>query len=163
MIDSFVIKMVRLACEMADAQGSTLYLVDGRVLRPYVIYQLPQEYIAGIGEVFVGTQCCGRAVEHKKPWIVEDMLTDPLFTEGRGGAVASPIRAAFSVPVFDGEKVIASLACHFTTPHAPSAVDVERNEAFARLMGIVLRGRMPIAFAEPFFASALDKESRLSE
>lgn len=101
--------MVRLACELAGADGATLFLVDGPVLRPYIVYNLPKEYIGGIGTVRVGSQCCGRAVERKKPWIVADMLTDPLFAEGRAGAVSSPIRAAFSIPVMDGDNAIARL------------------------------------------------------
>jgi esterase/lipase superfamily enzyme len=41
--------MVRLACELAGAYDATLYLVDRSVLRPYVIYNLPNEYIDGWG------------------------------------------------------------------------------------------------------------------
>lgn len=148
--------MVRLACELADAQGATLYTVDGPVLRPYVIYNLPKEYIVGIGTVRVGSQCCGRAVASRQPWIVSDMLADPLFAEGREGAVASPIRAAFSVPVLDGNRAIASLACHYTGPRSPSKLDIERNEVFARLIAISLRGRQPISVAEPLFSWSLD-------
>lgn len=153
--------MVRLACELADAHGATLFFVDGLVLRPYIIYNLPKEYILGIGTVHIGTQCCGRAVEQKRPWIVSDMLTDPLFVEGRDGAVKSPIRAAFSVPVLDGNKAIASLACHYLEPHVPSKLDIERNEVFAKLIAISLRGRHPISIAEPFFASAMDNDKKV--
>jgi GAF domain-containing protein len=149
--------MVRLACELADADGATLFFVDGLVLRPYIIYNLPKEYIAGIGAVRVGSQCCGRAVEHKNPWVVADMLTDPLFAEGRAGAVSSPIRAAFSVPVIDGDHAIASLACHFAAPRAPSALDIERNEVFAKLIAISLRGWLPLTIAQPLFASSADQ------
>ncbi len=131
--------MVRLAAEIADAHAASLFLVDGSCLRPCVIYNLPEQYIAGIGTVRVGTQCCGRAVESKRPWIVSDMLEDPLFADGREGAANSPIRAAFSVPVLEGDQAIASLACHFTAPHTPSALDIERNEHFARLIAITLR------------------------
>lgn len=149
--------MVRLACELADAQGATLFLVEGQALRPYVIHNLPKEYIDGIGVVQVGSQCCGRAVAHKKPWIVTDMLTDPLFAEGREGAVSSPIRAAFSVPVLDEDTAIGSLACHFTAPHSPAAIDIERNEVFAKLIAISLRGRETKLTAQPFFSSAADR------
>lgn len=151
--------MVRLACELADAQGASLFWVDGPVLRPYIVYNLPEQYIAGIGTVRVGSQCCGRAVEEKKPWIVTDMLTDPLFAEGRDGAMATLIRAAFSVPVVDGENVIASLACHYTAPHTPSPLDIERNEVFARLIGISLKGRLPAPLEKPIFASAQDSQT----
>ncbi len=144
--------MVRLACELANARGATLFLVDGEVLRPFVVYNLPKEYITGIGNVQVGTQCCGRAVAQKKPWIVSDMLTDPLFADGLQGAMESPIRAGFSVPVLDGGKAIGSLACHFDAPHSPSPVDIERNSVFAKLIGIALRGRNEIPVPEPLFA-----------
>ena len=151
MTDDYLGRMLSVACEIAGAQGATLFLVDGAVLRPYLIYKLPAEYIGGIGTVRVGEQCCGRAVGHKKPWVVTDMLTDPLFADGRAGAEASPIRAAFSVPVMDGDTVVASLACHFTEAHTPSDVDIERNEAFAKLFAIVLRARVPLSMGEPLF------------
>jgi GAF domain-containing protein len=161
MNDSYLATMVRIACDLAGAQGASLFLVDGNVLRPYIIYNLPEEYIAGIGTVRIGSQCCGRAVEQKKPWIVTDMLTDPLFAEGRDGAVATPIRAAFSVPVVDGESVVASLACHYTAPFMPTELDIERNEVFAKLIAISLKGREPGAGIQPIFTHALDGTTRL--
>ena len=154
--DVHVVKLLRLACEIADAQGASLFLVNGDVLLPYVIYNLPKDYVAGIGEVRVGSQCCGRAVASRKPWIVTDMLQDPLFAEGRDGASNSPIRAAFSVPVFQGDAVIASLACHYTAPHMPSAVDIDRNEHFARLIAITIKGRGTMVPASPIFAGPSD-------
>lgn len=151
--EAYLKRMVGLACEIAGAHAASLFLVDGDVLRPYVIYNLPEAYVAGIGEVRVGSQCCGRAVAAKKPWIVTDMLEDPLFAEGRDGAANSLIRAAFSVPVFESETVIASLACHFTSPHAPSAVDIDRNQHFARLIAITLKGKLAGASPQPIFAT----------
>lgn len=152
MTDAYLARMLGVACEMADADGATLFVVDGSVLRPFLIYNLPSEYIQGIGDVKIGTQCCGRAVEQGKPWIVADMLTDPLFTDGRAGALASPIRAGFSVPVIDGDTPIAALGCHFTQPHTPSKLDIERNQVFANLFAISLRGRLPLRVDRPHFA-----------
>ena len=134
----FIVNLVRLAGEGARASGSTLFLVRGEFLYPYAVYNLPDEYIRGIGAVRVGTQCCGRAVSHKQPWVVADMLTDPLFADGRAGAEASPIRAGFSVPVFDGDRVIGALACHYENTYTPTPWDIERNESFAKLIGIAL-------------------------
>ena len=152
MTDAYLARMLGVACEMANAQGATLFIVDGTALKPFLIYNLPSEYVHGIGEVKIGTQCCGRAVEHRKPWIVADMLTDPLFADGVAGALASPIRAAFSVPVMDGDTPIASLACHYTRPHEPSKLDIERNEVFAKLFAISLRTRLPLTSVEPQYA-----------
>lgn len=157
--DLHLAKTVGLACDIADAYGSSLFLVSGGVLLPYIIYNLPEGYIAGIGEVQVGSQCCGRAVQSKKPWIVTDMLRDPLFAEGLKGAKNSLIRAAFSVPVFQGDDVIASLACHYTAPHTPSALDIDRNEHFARLIAITLKSRGPITVRKPIFASRSDSHA----
>jgi GAF domain-containing protein len=154
--EAYLEKMVRLACEIADADAGSLFLVCGDVLRPYIVYNLPEAYIASIGEVRVGTQCCGRAVAFKKPWIVTDMLHDPLFTEGRDGAINSPIRAGFSVPVFEGAQVIASLACHYTAPHTPSALDIERNEHFARLIAITMHGRLQQPMPKSYFVPAVE-------
>ena len=161
MTDEYLAKMLGVASQMANAHGATLFVVDKDVLRPYLVYNLPAEYIRGIGPVRIGTQCCGRAVEHKKPWIVTDMLTDPLFADGRAGALDSPIRAGFSVPVMDRDMVLASLACHFTSPHTPSAIDIERNEVFARLFAISLRARMPLPIEEPFFLNSPEPSEQL--
>lgn len=156
MTDAYLAKMLGVACEMANAQGATLYVVDGPILKPYIIYNLPLQYIRGIGTVRVGAQCCGRAVENKRPWIVTDMLTDPLFADGRNGAVDSPIRAGFSVPVMDGDMAIASLACHFSSAHTPTDLDIERNEVFARLFAISLRTRLPLDLGHPIYAHSED-------
>lgn len=134
----FIANLVRLACEAARATGSTLFLVRGEFLYPYAVNNLPDEYIKGIGIVRVGTQCCGRAVAEKRPWVVVDMLTDPLFADGRAGAEASAIRAGFSVPVFAGDRVIGALACHYESPYTPTPWDIERNESFAKLIGVAL-------------------------
>ena len=156
MTNAYLARMLGVACEMANAQGATLFIVDGSVLRPYIIYNLPSEYIQGIGEVKVGTQCCGRAVQHKKPWVVTDMLSDPLFADGRAGAAVSSIRAGFSVPVMVGDTPIAALACHFTHPHVPTELDIERNQVFARLFAISLNTRLPFLVGPPCFAHSSD-------
>ena len=157
MTDEYLAKMLGVACEQAEAQGATLFVVDGDVLKPYIVYNLPAEYTKGIGTVRVGEQCCGRAVAHKRPWIVADMLTDPLFADGRKGAADSPIRAAFSVPVMDGDRAIASLACHFTKPHMPSDLDIERNQVLANLFAISLRGRRPFVIGKPIHVGSPDR------
>lgn len=149
--------MVRLAAEIADAYGASLFLSDGNVLRPYILYNLPEEYIVGIGRIRVGTQCCGRAVQAKRPWIVTDMLQDPLFADGREGAANSPIRSGFSVPVLDGDEAVAALGCHYTEPHTPSALDIDRNEHFARLIAIALKGGAAAGIREPVFTWPVGK------
>lgn len=132
--------LVKLAVDGARAKSGSLYMLDAEknVLKPAVVVGLPEDYVRGCGEVAVGDQCCGRAVEHKKPWVVADMHTDPLFANARGASEASGIRAGFSVPVLDGDGVLGSLACHYTKPFRPSEYDIERNRVFATLIGFAI-------------------------
>ncbi len=51
MTDAYLARMLGVACEMANAQGATLFVVDRDVLRPFLVYNLPSEYIQGIGDV----------------------------------------------------------------------------------------------------------------
>lgn len=137
----FIERLVRLAGEGAHSQACALYLLDGsgRFLHPEVVIGLPQSYVDGCGPVEVGTQCCGRAVEHKRPWIVADMHTDPLFASARNASEGSGIRAGFSVPVIGANgTVYGSLSCHYKKAYTPSAQDIERNEIFAKLIAFAL-------------------------
>lgn len=140
-VTPFVERLVRLAGEGAHSAACSLYLLDTskKSLHPSVVIGLPEAYVKAWGAVAVGTQCCGRAVAHAKPWIVSDMLSDPLFADARKAAETTPIRAAFSVPVIaaDGE-VLGSLACHYKKPYTASENDIERNQIFAQLIAYAL-------------------------
>ena len=134
-------ELIVLAAQGARSNSASLFIVDevSQTLKPGVVYNLPEEYVAACGDVKIGDQCCGRAVEHKREWIVSDMLTDPLFASAREAARVSPIRAGFSVPVIDGEgRVIASLACHYDKPFTPTNYDIERNKMFAKLIAAAI-------------------------
>jgi GAF domain-containing protein len=140
-VTPFIERLVRLAGEGAHSAACSLYLLDEakKRLHPSVVIGLPDAYVKACGPVAVGTQCCGRAVEHKRPWLVTDMLTDPLFADARKAAQDSPIRAAFSVPVIAANgEVLGSLACHYKKPYTASENDIERNEIFAKLIAYAL-------------------------
>jgi GAF domain-containing protein len=140
-VTPFVERLVRLAGEGANSQACSLYLLNdaGTHLVPGIIIGLPDSYVLGCGPVELGTQCCGRAAKHRKPWIVSDMHTDPLFASAKQASIDSNIRAAFSVPVISiSGKVLGSLACHYADPYTPTANDIERNEIFAKLIAFAL-------------------------
>ena len=140
-LHSALTSLVRLAAEAARSASASFYVLDqsGTLLRPAALFGLPDAYVKGCGDVAVGTQCCGRAAQYRKPWIVSDMFTDPLFADGRSGAESSDIRAAFSVPVIDAQdKCLGTLACHFKRPHTPSEYDIERNRVFATLIAFTI-------------------------
>ena len=140
-LKSALSNLLQLAAEAAKSSAASIYLVNTgqNTLEPLITYGLPQSYVEACGHVRIGEQCCGRAVQHRKPWVVTDMLTDPLFASARAAAVMSPIRAAFSVPVIaeDGQ-CIGSLACHFDQPYTPTAGDIQRNKDWAIMIAHVI-------------------------
>lgn len=134
-------ELLQLAAESANSASASFYLLDARknVLRPVVTYGLPPAYVEACGSIAVGDQCCGRAVQYRKPWIVSDMLNDPLFASAKAAALMSPIRAAFSVPVIgeDGD-CFGSLACHYAESYTATREQIERNETWATMIAHTL-------------------------
>jgi len=140
-VSSTLHELVQLAVSAAKAEGGSLSLMDEerQVLKIKVTVGLPEEYVKGCGDIALGDQCCGRAALHRKPWIVTDMLTDPLFATAREASAMTGIRAAFSVPVIQANgTVLGSLACHYRRPYTPTAYEVERNHLFATLIAFAL-------------------------
>jgi GAF domain-containing protein len=128
---------VHLIAQDAKSTAASIYAVDtaNQVLKPLVTYGLPQSYVKNCGDIPIGEQCCGRAVAHRKPWIVSDMLSDPLFESAKKAALESPIRAAFSVPIIDDrDHCLGSLACHYSEAHIPPKEAIKRNEEWASLL-----------------------------
>jgi|ERR1035437_2091805 putative methionine-R-sulfoxide reductase with GAF domain len=108
-------------------------------MRTAGIYGLPAASVEACGNVRVGDQCCGRAVQHRKPWIVSDMMEDPLFSSAKIAALVSPIRSGFSVPVIsaDGECV-GALGCQYCECYTPSREQIERNETWAAMIAHII-------------------------
>lgn len=134
-------ELVQLAAEAGNCRAASFFIADWReeVLKPLVTFGLPAEYVRACGNVRIGDQCCGRAVQHREPWVVSDMLTDPLFASAKDAALRSPIRAAFSVPVIsEAGECLGSLACHYGEPHTPLKDEVERNKTWAAMIAHII-------------------------
>ena len=133
--------MLPIVAQLAGSDAASLFLTDEieRVLKPLVTFGLPESYVKLCDFVAIGDQCCGRAVQERKLWIVSDMLTDPLFSSAKQAAVDTPIRAAFSVPVIrDDGKCIGSLACHHKRPYTPTKENIDVNRTWATLIAHTL-------------------------
>ena len=154
-LEATISQLVQKAVQISGSDMGSLYLLDDSksVLRPFMTFNLPQEYVDNCKEVAVGTQCCGRAVLHRMPWVVEDMLTDPLFREAREAAVRSGVRAGFSVPVItETGECLGSLAAHFRQPHAPTADVVQLMELCASVIAAAIvrfRSAKPVGSVPP--------------
>jgi GAF domain-containing protein len=154
-------KFLQSAAESSKSTSASLCLLDSsaNVLKPAVTYGLSLAYVEACGHVAVGDQCCGRAVEHCKPWVVTDMLTDPLFASARKAAVDSPIRAAFSVPILaPGGKCLGSLACHYSATHVATNDEIARNETWATLIAHLIAQHQP---SVPVVSAPIQIETRI--
>jgi GAF domain-containing protein len=133
--------MLPIVAQLANSTGASLFVTDEAedVLKPLVTFGLPESYIKRCGNIPIGEQCCGRAVHHRKLWVVSDMLSDPLFVSARQAAMETSIRAAFSVPVIgDDGKCVGALACHYKRPYTPTKENVEVNRTWATLIAHTL-------------------------
>jgi putative methionine-R-sulfoxide reductase with GAF domain len=134
-------ELVQMAAESANSNFGSFYVVDAseNVLKPLVTYGLPQAYIEQCGNVRIGDQCCGRAVQHRKPWTVSDMLSDPLFESAREAAMKSPIRAGFSVPVIDENgDCLGCLASQYDEVHVATPEEIVRNQTWAQMIAATI-------------------------
>ena len=157
-------ELIRLAADSAKSTSASLYVLDANqpVLKPLATLGLPEQYVQACGDVRIGDQCCGRAVQQRKPWIVSDMLEDPLFASAKKAAQVSPIRAAFSVPVIDERgHCLGSLGCHYDHPHVPTREDIERNEIWASMIAHVISRYSGQTGAQP--AAVLQKTQRMQQ
>jgi GAF domain-containing protein len=130
-------ELVQMAAESAHSKFGSFHVVDPaeNVLKPLVTYGLPQAYIEACGNVRIGDQCCGRAVQHRKPWTVSDMLSDQLFESAREAAMKSPIRAGFSVPVIDENgNCLGCLASQYDEVHVAAPEEIVRNQTWAQMI-----------------------------
>jgi hypothetical protein len=58
-------ELVQLAAESANSKAASFYIADrhDHVLEPLTTFGLPSEYVEACGNVRIGDQCCGRAVQ----------------------------------------------------------------------------------------------------
>src|SRR5690348_719024 len=134
--------LVRAAAGAVGSNMGALYLIDERrdVLKPFVVVNLPDDYVRGCGDIPLGQQCCGRAALHTLPWYVADMWSDPLFpVEAREAARRAGVRSGFSVPVVNAQgQCLGSLSAHFSDPHLPVDHEIRSHFMFAQLVALAL-------------------------
>ena len=137
--------IVRSAAAIMGSDCASFYLLRQSTasLEPYILVNVPDQYLKGCRSVPLGTQCCGRAALHKVPWAVADMWSDPLFIDCSAAARESGMRAGFSVPVmlFE-EECLGTLAVQFRHVYEPKHSDIARLRLFARLISVAALAEM---------------------
>ena len=130
---------------------SILLVADGRFVRG-AGPSLPEDYNAAIDGYAVGPTVgsCGTAIYWNVPVVVTDIQADPLWAPFAELAKRAGVAACWSHPFTSKQgRVLGALALYSPEPRAPTAEQLSRLRAAARMTGLAVeRGRAEEALRE---------------
>ena len=126
--------LLRSVEEQVPGMLSSILLLDadGIHVRHGAAPSLPADYVRALDGVPIGERAgsCGTAAYLRRPVIVEDIATDPLWTDYRELGLAFGLRACWSTPIFDMQgSVLGTFAMYFREPRRPE----ERHQRLIQL------------------------------
>jgi len=146
--------------EQADGVLASILLLEGDRLGHGSAPSLPKVYTDAIDGLAIGPYAgsCGTAAYTSKQVIVEDIATDPLWTDYRDLALPQGLRACWSTPIFSSRgNVIATFAMYYREPRNPTQRDQQIIEQITHLAGIAIerkRTQHKLALSERNLAEA---------
>lgn len=144
-LDAVLDRICRL-CEDALAPAQRMVAVmlheaPAGVLRPAAAPSLPPDYLAAVGVVPVGPRSgsCGTAAFERRPVIVADVASDPLWSGFSELASSHGLRSCWSHPVISSSSgVLATFAVYGREPAAPSPAESGLVASAAALVAIAI-------------------------
>jgi signal transduction histidine kinase len=102
--------------------------------------RLPQHYRDAIDGVVIGPEVgsCGTAAWLKDRVIVADINTDPKWALYRDLAHSSGLRACWSQPILDGNRVLGTFAMYYAQPRIPTGDELLVIDAAAHLARLAI-------------------------
>jgi signal transduction histidine kinase len=139
----------------AQAPGmlcSILLVEDGMRVRHSAAPSLPPAFVRAIDGQPIGPAAgsCGTAAFTRKPVIVDDIATDPLWAAYRDRALPHGLRACWSTPVFDDvDEVVGTFALYYRDARRPDPEHQRLVEYAAQTVAIsVQRERAEMTLRE---------------
>jgi PAS domain S-box-containing protein len=114
---------------------------DGKRVRHGAAPNLPQAYVKAVDGLPIGPRVgsCGTAMYLKRPVVVTDVLTDPLWSDYRDLARSCGLRACWSTPIISSHgDVLGSFAMYRQETRGPNAEETRLTEAAAQLASIAI-------------------------
>lgn len=111
---------VLVSLQLLDAEGK--HVLHGAAP------SLPESYSSAIHGVAIGPAVgsCGTAAFTKRPVIVEDIASNPLWADYRELALSHGLRACWSTPLLASDgRVLGTFAMYYRQPRLPSADDYQ--------------------------------------
>jgi PAS domain S-box-containing protein len=127
--------------ELAPGVLCSILLLEGDRLRHGAAPSLPHDYNQKVDGLKIGPTVgsCGTAAYLKKPVIVSDTFTDPLWADFRDLAQQYGLRACWSTPILSQQgEVLGTFAMYYREVRSPSAYELQLIERTAHLASLAI-------------------------
>src|SRR2546426_2217427 len=159
-------------CRAIDAQApSTIPSVllmdpDGQRLRPAAGDRVPSGWAQAITPVTIGpcVGSCGTAAFLKKPVIVSDIASDPLWVDYRDVALSHGLRAAWAQPLISKNgEVLGTFCLYYPEVRSPNGSDLRLLEGAGHVAVIAIEGERTQEALTKAFEEIKKSEAQLRE
>jgi signal transduction histidine kinase len=114
---------------------------DGKHVRHGAAPNLPEAYVKAVDGAPIGPRngSCGTAMFTRKPVVVEDVMTDPLWTDYREFAQICGLRACWSTPILSSQgDVLGSFAMYREEKRGPRPEEDRLTNIATHIAGIAI-------------------------
>jgi PAS domain S-box-containing protein len=127
--------------ELAPGVLCSILLLEGDRLRHGAAPSLPHDYNQKVDGLKIGPTVgsCGTAAYLKKPVIVSDTFTDPLWADFRDIAQQYGLRACWSTPILSQRgDVLGTFAMYYREVRSPSAYELQLIERVTHMASLAI-------------------------
>jgi PAS domain S-box-containing protein len=154
---SRVLEMIAADAPLADVLTSLVLLMegqaeglrcsilllnrDGKHVRHGAAPNLPEAYVKAVNGAAIGPRngSCGTAMYTKRPVVVTDVMTDPLWTDYRELARICGLRACWSTPILSAQgDVLGSFAMYREEKRGPRPEETRLTQIATHIAGIAI-------------------------
>jgi PAS domain S-box-containing protein len=154
---SRVLEMIAADAPLADVLTSLVLLMegqaeglrcsilllnrDGKHVRHGAAPNLPEAYVKAVNGAAIGplNGSCGTAMYTRKPVVVTDVMTDPLWSDYRELAKICGLRACWSTPILSPQgEVLGSFAMYRQETRGPRPEETRLTEIATHIAGIAI-------------------------
>jgi PAS domain S-box-containing protein len=154
---SRVLEMIAADAPLADVLTSLVLLMegqaeglrcsilllnrDGKHVRHGAAPNLPEAYVKAVNGAPIGPRngSCGTAMYRRRPVVVTDVMTDPLWTDYRELAQISGLRACWSTPILSAQgDVLGSFAMYRQENRGPRPEETRLTQIATHIAGIAI-------------------------
>ena len=158
--------LVLLMEAQADGLRCSILLLarDGKHVHHGAAPSLPETYVKAVNGAPIGPRngSCGTAMYLRKPVVVKDVMTDPLWADYRQLAEICGLRACWSTPILSPQgEVLGSFAMYREEKRGPDPEELRLTQIATHIAGIAIeRQRAQETLREPRHASVLPPNRR---